>query len=84
MSPKQVAIRLGVSQRTTYRLISDGDLIATRIRGQWRVSEEALTVYLSKNTTALKAAKNTNGPARCANTGTGPGLTLIRKKESSP
>ncbi len=56
MSPLQVAVRLGVSRSTAYRLIADGDLIATRIRGQWRVSEAALSDYIASHTNVLRVA----------------------------
>jgi excisionase family DNA binding protein len=41
-SPEEVAVVLGVSRRTVYRLIKRGDLEGRRVGGQWRVPYDAL------------------------------------------
>jgi excisionase family DNA binding protein len=41
-TPAEVARVLGVSRRTVYRLIKNGDLEGRRVGGQWRVPYDAL------------------------------------------
>lgn len=45
--PFEVALMLKVSRTQVYRLISSGDLVATRIGGSIRVTEEDLISYVS-------------------------------------
>jgi excisionase family DNA binding protein len=47
LSIAQVALYLGVSQKTVRRLIKDGQLPSHRIRGQLRTSEADLARYLA-------------------------------------
>lgn len=42
---EEAAARLGVSLTTVYREIHDNKLKATKIRGQWRISETQLADY---------------------------------------
>lgn len=42
MTIRQVAERLGVCDKTVYRMISDGQLKAVRIRNAWRISADEL------------------------------------------
>ena len=45
-TPEEVAELLRVHRTTIYRLIDSGEIKATRIGGQWRISESALTELL--------------------------------------
>lgn len=45
LSPMAVAVYLGVCTETVCREIRSGVLRAIKVRGQWRVSEEALARY---------------------------------------
>ena len=56
MSPLDVATKLGISRCTIYRLIASGELIATRVRGQWRIDEADLNAYKVANRNVLIAA----------------------------
>lgn len=49
---REVAKYLACSERTVYRLISDGELSAFRIRSSLRVTVEALDLY-KKNQISL-------------------------------
>lgn len=42
MTVKRVAEALGVSNKTVYRMIADGQLKAVRIRNAWRISVDEL------------------------------------------
>ena len=42
---KMVADSLGTSERTIYRMISDGELVAFKVRGCLRITEESLDAY---------------------------------------
>jgi excisionase family DNA binding protein len=42
---KQTATILETSVRTVYRLISDGELVAFKVRGSKRITEESLESY---------------------------------------
>lgn len=46
LTPEEVADLLRVHRTTIYRLIDSGQIKATRIGGQWRISEAALTELL--------------------------------------
>jgi excisionase family DNA binding protein len=47
LTVKQVSERLGVSEKTVRRLISDGELVAVRVRGRIVVRESDLAAYIS-------------------------------------
>lgn len=49
LSRQQVAPYLGVSLSTVARIIRDGALPVVRVRGQVRISREALADYLRRN-----------------------------------
>lgn len=42
MTVNRVAEELGVSNKTVYRMIADGQLKAVRIRNAWRISADEL------------------------------------------
>lgn len=44
----EVAERLGMCRETVARLVRSGDLRASRIRHQWRVSESDLQSFLDR------------------------------------
>ena len=44
-SIREVAEKLGCSERTIYRLIGDGEIIAFKVRGSLRVTGESLDEY---------------------------------------
>jgi excisionase family DNA binding protein len=48
LSVKQVAKELGVSVETVEREIRDGNLLAHKVRGQWRIRRSALDKYLAE------------------------------------
>lgn len=50
-SPKAIAGKLNVSEETVRRLIERGELQATRVGNQLRVSESWLQEYIDKNKT---------------------------------
>jgi excisionase family DNA binding protein len=55
LSIAQVALNLGVSQKTVGRLIKDGQIPIHRIRGQVRISEADLAAYLARSRVYLMA-----------------------------
>ena len=48
MSPKQVALSLGVTADTVRRLLGSGEMPGFKIGAQWRVTEEGPADYLLK------------------------------------
>jgi excisionase family DNA binding protein len=50
---KEVAGRLRVSERSVFRYIHSGKLIASKI-GYWRISEKDLKQFLKKNSSKNK------------------------------
>jgi excisionase family DNA binding protein len=48
LSVEEIAERLGIGTGTVRTLIHEGDLVASRVRRQLRVSETDLTNYLQK------------------------------------
>ena len=51
LSLREVADRLGVSEMTVRRLVKRGELVAVRVGGQYRISEENLQRYISERQT---------------------------------
>jgi excisionase family DNA binding protein len=49
LSVRQSAARLGVSEKTVYRMIWNKEIEAHYIRGGWRISEEALDTYMTSH-----------------------------------
>jgi excisionase family DNA binding protein len=49
-----VASRAGVCIETIYREIRTGKLVASKVRGQWRISEEELVRYLRASEKPLR------------------------------
>jgi excisionase family DNA binding protein len=47
----EVAEKLRVSRATIQRLLSTGDFPGSKVGSQWRISEEQLNEYLSRDTT---------------------------------
>ena len=47
LSVKQSAKRLGVSEKTIYRMIWNKEINASYIRGGWRISEDDLMEYVT-------------------------------------
>lgn len=47
MTVRQVAEALGVCDKTVYRMISDGQLKAVRVRNAWRVSADELKRFVA-------------------------------------
>lgn len=56
-TPIEVAERLKVSVDTIKRLIKNGKLSATKIGGQWRISEDQLNEYIESRTIKAKKLK---------------------------
>jgi excisionase family DNA binding protein len=54
LSPAAVADRLGVCVETVCREIRDSNLMATKVRGQWRISKEGLGRYVSATDRPLR------------------------------
>ncbi|MGA2343444.1 MAG: helix-turn-helix domain-containing protein [Steroidobacteraceae bacterium] len=49
MGTKEVAVRLGVSERTAARMMQDGSLQAFQLRGKlWRTTHAALESYIDR------------------------------------
>ncbi len=46
LTPRQVAERLVVHERTVIRLIERGELRALKVGRQWRIPKEAFEAYL--------------------------------------
>lgn len=53
LTAAEVRERLGISQRTLFRLVRSGQLEASKTRpgknGRYRISEEALAAYVKRN-----------------------------------
>jgi excisionase family DNA binding protein len=49
LTVKQVAAMLGVSSRTVWRMIAEGQLKAVRVRGCTRVYLQSVEEYLKRN-----------------------------------
>jgi excisionase family DNA binding protein len=49
ISIQKAAEHLEVSERTLYRLINRGSLIASKVGGQWRISTDEINRYLKDN-----------------------------------
>jgi excisionase family DNA binding protein len=49
ISVQKAAEHLEVSERTLYRLINRGSLIASKVGGQWRISTDEINRYLKDN-----------------------------------
>ena len=45
LPPKAISCRLGVSSATVYRLINEGRIAAHKVRGQFRITEQAVADY---------------------------------------
>ena len=50
MSVAEVASLLGVSRKTVYRLIADGEFRVTQVRSQKRVSPNDISQYIARAT----------------------------------
>ena len=50
LTPKEVAETLKVTPRTIQRFIENGELEAVKVGRQYRITENALTSYLERNT----------------------------------
>jgi excisionase family DNA binding protein len=61
LTSEQVRERLGISQRTLFRLVMSGQIEATKTRpgknGRYRFSEEALETYIRRNRVKPDKAK---------------------------
>lgn len=62
LTVSDVSTRLKVSERTAYRLISNGDLDAHRVGGSLRVSESDLEYYLNRCRAPKKARRHRPPP----------------------
>lgn len=51
LSVKQAAEELGVSAKTVYRMLADGELAEVRVRGAIRISRLELDRFRRENTT---------------------------------
>lgn len=49
LSVSEVAERLSISSNRAYLLVTDGDLKASKIGGQWRIKPEDLEAYIAAN-----------------------------------
>jgi excisionase family DNA binding protein len=49
LSPREVAVALGVSRSAVYRLIEDGELPAYRVRGRLRVEPAEVRAFKQRN-----------------------------------
>ena len=59
---KEVAERLKCSERTVYRLISEGDLPAFRVRSSLRVKTESIEAYVEKQVMEFQEETGFNLP----------------------
>lgn len=48
LRPDEAAKFLSVSTRTIYRLASDGDIVAAKVRGALRIRADSLSRYMDK------------------------------------
>jgi excisionase family DNA binding protein len=49
LSPREVAVALGLSRSAVYRLIEDGELAAYRVRGRLRVEPAEVAAFKERN-----------------------------------
>lgn len=49
LSPRQAARRLGVTLSTVYRLIEQGELVASKVGGRWVVYASAIEELLRRS-----------------------------------
>ncbi len=49
LSPRQVAVALGLSRSAVYRLIEDGELPAYKVRGRLRVEPSEVQAFKQRN-----------------------------------
>lgn len=57
LTPEQVAEFLAVSRKTVYRLIRNGDLVATRVGRQYRIPRSHLDLFLASRSTGKEATE---------------------------
>jgi len=55
LRPDQVSEILKVSRRTVYRLVSEGELEAFRVRGSLRVRQSAVKAYIRRQIALFQA-----------------------------
>ncbi len=52
---KQVMEMLGVSERTLFRIIKNGELTGFKVGREWRFDEEDITTYIAKQRAKAQA-----------------------------
>jgi excisionase family DNA binding protein len=55
LTPKEVAAYLQLSPKTVYRLIGRGELIASRVGGQYRIQKSSIDLFLASRSTGQEA-----------------------------
>jgi excisionase family DNA binding protein len=55
LTPKQTAEYLQLSDKTVYRMIERGDLLAARVGGQYRIQRSNLELFLASKSTGKKS-----------------------------
>jgi excisionase family DNA binding protein len=60
MAPREAAARLGVSRATVYRMIRDGQMPSTTIRGRLRIPAPAFERWLADHSAAALGEKETS------------------------
>lgn len=58
LTPKQAAEYLQVSAKTVYRLIRKGELIASRVGGQYRIQKSSIDLFLASQSSGKAAVEN--------------------------
>jgi excisionase family DNA binding protein len=51
---KKTADLLGVSEKTAYRMVADGEICAFKCRGSLRITEESLEIYRARQIIAFQ------------------------------
>ena len=49
MTPPELAVYLGIGRNTAYQLLNTGTIKGFRIGNQWKVSKEAVDLYIARN-----------------------------------
>ena len=53
MTPIEMAAYLGIGRNLAYQLLNDGTIKGFRIDSQWKVSKQAVDLYIAKNSNLI-------------------------------
>lgn len=53
MTPPELAAYLGIGRNLAYQLLNEGTIIGFKIGNQWKVSKQAVDLFIAKNSHLL-------------------------------